>query len=214
MLFRSVTKARELVGSVMFLACRTGYDIATAISRLARTMTKPSKLWYAAAEWLIQYIHKTAKRKPALIYYEASKDASLNPIIAGMSDSSWRSTTNNRLMMSNIFMLGWGKRWSLISHSSSLSSSLSVATGLSTGEAESYALCRQMVTLQGKANLQRQEGFLCKPHPAGDNTCSLINAITGKQNMLHMTHFAQHTHDVIESKLSEKPQHEIGRAHV
>ena len=198
-----VTAARELVGSVMFLACRTGYDIAASVSRLARTMTKPSKLWHEAATWLMQYIHTESKRKPALIYYEATKEASLNPIIAGMSDSSWRSTTNNRSMMSNICMLGWGARWSLISHSSSLS----VATGLSTGEAESYALCRQMVTLQGKANLQRQEGFKCRPHPAGDNTCSLINAITGKQNMLHMPHFTQHTHDVITAKLCERPEH-------
>ena len=166
-------------------------------------MTKPSKLWHESASWLMQYIHTESQRMPALIYYEASKAASLNPILAGMSDSSWRSTSNNRSMMSNICMLGWGKRWSLISHSSSLS----VATGLSTGEAESYGLCRQMVTLQGKANLQRQEGFKCQPHPSGDNTCSLINAITGKQNMLHMPHFTQHTHDVIVEKLCERPEH-------
>ena len=202
----SVTEARAFVGEIMYDAGRMGYEIIPPTNRLSRTMTKPSAAFWTACEWLIQYLHQAQKRMPALAYYGAAKTAPLVPMLCSMADSSWRTTVNNRSMLSHLIFLGYGDKWSLLSHSGGLSKT----TSLSTGEAETFALCRSTTALVGFSNNLQQEGFQTPNVPSGDNTCSLINSVTGnRRGMPHIPHYLSHLHDSIEAKIIEEPQHVV-----
>ena len=130
-----VKEARSYVGEIMFDACRMGYEIIPATNRLSRTMTKPSDEFWRSAEWVTQYLHHAQKRQPALAYYGARKNAPLVPMLCSMADSSWRTTINNQSMMSHLIFFGWKDRWSLLSHSESLSKTTTLSTGEATPSA-------------------------------------------------------------------------------
>ena len=169
-------------------------------------MTKPSKEFWRNAEWLTQYVHHAQKRLPALAYYGARKEAPLSPMLCSMADSSWRTTINNRSMMSHLIFLGWKDRWSLLTYSGSLSKT----TTLSTGEAESYTLCKSITALLGFSNNIRQEGIQTMNIPSGDNKCSLINSVTGnRRGMAHMPHYVSQPYDCFKEKLIEEPQYNL-----
>ena len=201
-----VTEARAVTGELMYACGKTAIDIVSPTNRLARTQVRPSPLWWELVDAILQYLATDAKRKPALMYYAARKDASLFPMICGSSDASWRLTLNNRSMIGVLVCLGWGDRWSVVKHSGSLCKSVS----LSTADSESYGLCKQFSSLLSIANPLKQEGIDSTPWPSGDNSASLITAVTGNRKaMAYQSVYMESNYDSIKRGLVHKPMHNV-----
>ena len=109
-------------------------------------------------------------------------------------------------MIGVLVCLGWGDRWSVVKHSGSLAKSVS----LSTADSESYGLCKQFSSLLSIANPLKQEGIDSTPWPSGDNSASLITAVTGNRKaMAYQSVYMESNYDSIKRGLVHKPMHNV-----
>ena len=78
---------QAIVGSVMYLAQVTRYDIMYACSQLARALSKPSKVHMGAAKHLLRYLAGT---KDFAITYKRGKFT-----LDAFSDANWGNNSDN-----------------------------------------------------------------------------------------------------------------------
>ena len=98
--FEDVTRYRALVGGLMNLAVCTRPDIAQAVYRLARYMSKPMVVHWEAAKKVLRYVKGTAEYG---ITYGRNKE------LFGYADSDWASDRDSRRSTTGyVFMLNQG----------------------------------------------------------------------------------------------------------
>ena len=87
---------RNMVGSLLYLACWTRPDISFAVSELSRFVSAPGHLHMAAAKHLIRYIQ--GSRELGLMYSKSSNSGPMNQpnILWGFVDSDWAGCPDSR----------------------------------------------------------------------------------------------------------------------
>ncbi|GLI64580.1 hypothetical protein VaNZ11_007855 [Volvox africanus] len=118
--FQEATQYRSLVGGLMYLAVCTRPDIAQAVRRLARYMSKPTPAHWEAARGVLRYVKGTAVYG---ITYSRGEP------LFGYADADWASDRDNRRSTTGyVFILHGG--------AVSLKSRLQPTTAASSVEAE------------------------------------------------------------------------------
>ena len=116
---------RNMVGSLLYLACWTRPDISFAVSELSRFVSAPGHLHMAAAKHLIRYIQ--GSRELGIMYSKPSNSGPMNQpnVLWGFVDSDWagcpdsrRSTTGFTLMLNGAAVAWKSKRQSVVALSS------------------------------------------------------------------------------------------------
>ncbi|GIL88635.1 hypothetical protein Vretifemale_16557 [Volvox reticuliferus] len=98
--FEDATKYRALVGGLMYLAVVTRPDIAQAVYRLARYMSKPVPAHWEAAKAVLRYVKGTATYG---IVYSRSEQ------LFGYADADWANDRDNRRSTTGyVFMMNGG----------------------------------------------------------------------------------------------------------
>jgi hypothetical protein len=116
---------RNMVGSLLYLACWTRPDIAFAVSELSRFVSSPGQFHMAAVKHLIRYLQ--GSRELGIMYSKPSNNGPMNQpnILWGFVDSDWagcpdsrRSTTGFTLMLNGAAVAWKSKRQSVVALSS------------------------------------------------------------------------------------------------
>jgi hypothetical protein len=116
---------RNMVGSLLYLACWTWPDIAFAVSELSRFVSSPGQFHMAAVKHLIRYLQ--GSRELGITYSKPSNDGPMNQpnILWGFVDSDWagcpdsrRSTTGFTLMLNGAAVAWKSTRQSVVALSS------------------------------------------------------------------------------------------------
>jgi hypothetical protein len=116
---------RNMVGSLLYLACWTRPDISFAVSELSRFVSSPGHFHMAAVKHLIRYLQ--GSRELGLTYSKPSNSGPMNQpnILWGFVDSDWagcpdsrRSTTGFTLMLNGAAVAWKSKRQSVVALSS------------------------------------------------------------------------------------------------
>ena len=104
---------RNMIGSMLYLACWTRPDIAYAISELSRFVTEPADQHLQAAKHLLRYLKGT---KDFGLKYSQPKDSSpqdQSNLLWGFVDSDWagcpdtRRSTSGYVLMLNGAAISW-----------------------------------------------------------------------------------------------------------
>ena len=101
---------QAIVGSVIYLAQVTRYDILFAVNQLARAMTKPSKAHMAAAKHLLRYLAGTID---FCITYKKDdfKLTAFSDVNWGNNPDNAKSTSSDIIMLSKApVALTWDSR--------------------------------------------------------------------------------------------------------
>ncbi|CAB0020915.1 unnamed protein product [Nesidiocoris tenuis] len=93
---------RELIGSLMFIACVCRPDIGFSVSFLSRYLDKPTHALWVAAKRVLKYLKTTADM--GIIYTKSENDI---PIL-GFSDSDWAGDCTDRKSTSGYLVYHFG----------------------------------------------------------------------------------------------------------
>jgi len=102
---KMVTRARVIVGELLWMTSKASPDVAHAVSRLSIVSHKPSKLFWQACQWLLGYL--LGRKGAGIRYTKRRKGDPVVPDLTGISDASFAAV---RPFRSHIgFMLFVGK---------------------------------------------------------------------------------------------------------
>ncbi|CAB1108749.1 unnamed protein product [Ectocarpus sp. CCAP 1310/34] len=133
-----------IIGSVIYLAQITRYDIMYCASQLARAMSNPSKIHMGAAKHLLRYL--SGSRDFSITYKRGGFD------LTALSDANWGNNPDNRKSMSSYIMM-------MSKAPVSFKFGLQSLTAMSTLEAELVAAALAMKETIFCTNMMKELGF-------------------------------------------------------
>lgn len=101
-----ITRARSIVGAIMYLANRGAPTICAAVVRLAVTCSKPTELWFKSALHLIGHIKYRLRKKVCIRYTPRRRGEGLMPQLELITDASFDTSLNHRSMIGSVVALG------------------------------------------------------------------------------------------------------------
>lgn len=139
------TRYQEIIGSLLYFACKTRPDILTAVSILSRFTHKPTAYCWVALRRIMQYLHTTSS---TIMEFRGTEELKLH----AYSDSDYAADFAGRKSMSGgAIFLGS----SMIHYHSRKQD----CTALSTGEAEYIAVSEVAKDLKWFVQIMRQLGM-------------------------------------------------------
>jgi hypothetical protein len=190
---------RNMVGSLLYLACWTRPDISFAVSELSRFVSAPGQLHMAAAKHLVRYIQ--GSRELGIMYSKPSNSGPMNQpnVLWGFVDSDWagcpdsrRSTTGFTLMLNGAAVAWKSKRQSVVA--------------LSSAEAEfiaASALVQEVIytrrLLENLGFPQKEPTFIYEDN----RTCIAWSegSVGGSDRAKHIDLREHFVHDAVEAKI-------------
>ena len=190
---------RNMVGSLLYLACWTRPDISFAVSELSRFVSAPGHLHMAAAKHLVRYIQ--GSRELGILYSKPSHSGPMNQpnVLWGFVDSDWagcpdsrRSTTGYTLMLNGAAVAWKSKRQSVVA--------------LSSAEAEfmaASALVQEVIytrcLLENLGFPQKEPTFIYEDN----RTCIAWSegSVGGSDRAKHIDLREHFVHDAVEAKI-------------
>ncbi|CAB1120117.1 unnamed protein product [Ectocarpus sp. CCAP 1310/34] len=168
---------QAIIGSVMYLAQVTRYDIMYCASQFARAMSNPSKIHMGAAKHLLRYL--SGSRDFSITYKRGGFD-----LTASSNANGGHNTDNGKSMSSYIMMMSTAP--------ASLKSGLQSLTAMSTVEAELVASALAMKEVIFCTNMMKELGFGSEfsSAPLFIDSTATLNVIGNQTFSGHTKHMA------------------------